>query len=208
MAIHFGVRISEKKGGLKLTRDNYATVNKKNSIGTSYMEYTDDWCREHLDNCMKNYDLNSEYFSLLNKAEFRAEIDEFIQNNKCFTEIFDLNLCAGKPGYYIMVLDEYCQLYIGTSKNIKTRIMSHWSKTMYFDRLIYGTVDSSILSIDSFRALDTTRIFANLTEETFNLEDRFINQLSHKYVCNRTAGGELTGGLKEANLMRKTRKLK
>ena len=208
MAIHFGVKVLEGKRGLKLTRDNYAIVSNKSSFDHFSMEYTDEWCIKQLDDCLKNYDLNKEYFSLLNHAEFNAEIDEFIQNNKCFAEVLDLNLNGRKSGYYIIILDEYCQLYIGTSNDIKRRIMQHWSKNMPFDRLLFGAVDSSILSIDSFRDLDTTRIFANITEETFKLEDRFINQFSPKYVCNRIAGGKITGGLNQAILMMKNRKLK
>lgn len=171
--------------------------------------YSDKWCTEQFKNCLKNYDLNMEYFSLLSHEEFNAEINKFLECNKCFLEIFDLNLYEGKSGYYIMVFDEYCQLYVGATNNIKKRIRQHWSKNKPFDRLLFpmGAVDSSILSVDSFRALDTTRIYVFLTERTFDDEDEFINQFPDKFVCNRLDGGKITGGLLQAITMMKKRKL-
>ncbi len=59
----------------------------------------------------------------------------------------------------MLVLDEYKQVYIGQSTDIKSRILHHRSKKKPFDRLIFGSVENSILSIDSFGALDTTRIY-------------------------------------------------
>lgn len=70
-----------------------------------------------------------------------------------------------------------------------------------------GAVDSSILSIDSFGALDTTRIFIYLTEMTFDDENEFINQFPAKFVCNRIGGCKITGGLLQAITMMKKRKL-
>ena len=46
-----------------------------------------------------------------------------------------------------------------------------------------------MLSIDSFRALDTTRIFAAETARPELLEDAVINALPDKFVLNRTIGG-------------------
>jgi len=43
-------------------------------------------------------------------------------------------------------------------RGAKEHIRQHWSKTKQFDRLLWGSVTESIISIDSFRALDTTRI--------------------------------------------------
>lgn len=68
-------------------------------------------------------------------------------------------------------------------------------------------VNSSILSIDSFRALDTTRIFAYATKTTFELEDEFKNQFSAKFVCNRLKGGKIIDGLLQAMSMIKKRNL-
>lgn len=220
MPSHFGIKVLEGKYGLKLTRENYAIVNNKSSFrmimqGCDYVNekdriYSDEWCEKHLKNCLENYDLNMEYLSLLDYDEFNKELDKFIDNNRDFAEVSDLDLYDGKSGYYIMVLDEYCQVYIGTTNDIKRRIRQHWSKKKPFDRLLFpiGAVDSSILSIDSFRAFDTTRIFAYTTEGTFDREDEFINQFPAKFVGNRLGGGKITGGLLQTIVMMKKRKLK
>ena len=80
-------------------------------------------------------------------------------------------------------------------------------KDRLFDspRLVeFGSKENSILSINSFRALDTTRIFVNLTSDIYVLEDKFINQMEKSYLLNRTAGGALDG-LPEAIAKMKTR---
>lgn len=219
MPDHFGIKVLDGKRGLKLTRENYAVVSNKNSLPRFSMDiyadeegklYSDEWCVKQLEVCLKNYDLNMKYFSLLNHDEFNMEINKFIKSNKCFVEVFDLNLYDKEPGYYIMVLDEYCQMYIGTTDDIKKRIREHWSKSRAFDRLLFpmGAVDSSILSIDSFRALDTTRIFAYTTKKTYKTEDKFINEFSPKFVSNRLDGGKVTGGFIQAIAMMRKRMLK
>lgn len=218
MPIHFGVKVLGGKRGLKLTRENYAVMSNKNSLPRFSLDiyadevgeiYTDEWCKKNLEDCLKNFDLNMEFFSLLDHNEFNQEIDNFLRKNIQFKEVFDLNLYHKKSGYYVMVLDEYRQVYIGTAKDIEKRIRQHWSNSKPFDRLLFpmGAVDTSILSIDSFRALDTTRIFAYRTYKTYNSEDRFIKQFSAKFVCNRIAGGRITGGLFQAITMMKERKL-
>jgi hypothetical protein len=220
MAYHFGLKVLEGKRGLKLKREKYAVVNNKNSFGVRFSrdiyvdeedkKYTEQWCEEHLKECLDNFDLNMKYFSLLNHNEFCTEIEDFLKRNSQFTEVYDLNLFDGKAGYYIMVLDEYSQVYIGTTNDIKKRIRQHWSNSKSFDRLLFpmGNVNSSILSIDSFRALDTSRIYAYETNKTFSSEDKFINQFSAKFVCNRLAGGKVTGGFLQAITMLKERNLK
>ncbi|WP_461183016.1 GIY-YIG nuclease family protein [Virgibacillus kimchii] len=130
---------------------------------------------------------------------------EFVSKTKLFKEITDLAPFDRISGYYIMVLDEYTQAYIGRSTNIKNRIMSHWSKQKEFDRLVFGGKEKSILSIDSFRAYDTTRIFVYPTDNQ-KQEDYFINLFNKKYLLNRTKGGSLTG-LGEAIANGKTREL-
>ncbi|WP_091227261.1 hypothetical protein [Microbacterium sp. 3J1] len=73
-------------------------------------------------------------------------------------EVTDLTQWDGVGGLYIMVLAEYRQVYVGATSSftgIAKRIRQHWTNQKQFDRLIWGDVDTSILSIDSFRALDT-----------------------------------------------------
>jgi hypothetical protein len=50
-------------------------------------------------------------------------------------------------------------------------------------------VETSILSIDSFRALDTTRIFAMKTLDYFDEEISVLAQFPPKFALNRFMGG-------------------
>jgi hypothetical protein len=222
MPKHFGVTVRNTDKGLKLERNKYANINKKRSLGIDpfidkypdkYEDlegtlYSDEWCKNHYERCMKNFDLNMEFFSTLKKDEFEDTLSKFLKKNKKFISVADLNTYSNKPGYYLMVLDEYKQLYLGSTDNIKRRVMQHWSNTKSFDRLIFGEVENSILSIDSFRAFDTTRLYVYPTSKTFLNEDKLIQQIPPKFLSNRTAGGLMDLGLHDACANRKTRDLK
>ena len=107
-------------------------------------------------------------------------------------EVVDLNKWDGKAGVYLMVLDEYKQVYVGTageSTGIMKRIRKHWSTTKAFDRLLWGRVEESILSIDSFRALDTTRIFAASVRDPMVAEYKLVEKMPRRYLLNRIMGG-------------------
>ena len=124
--------------------------------------YTDKKCKRLQENALKNFDNNMRYFNSLNSEEFNNEINEFLKSHPTFEPVDDLRKYDGIAGVYIMVLDEYKQLYIGITRSkrgIKGRIQDHWSNTKPLDRLIWGSIEYSILSIDSFRAYDTTRIY-------------------------------------------------
>lgn len=205
MVKHFGATIREKTDGLKLTKENYIKISNKSSLKTGKV-YTDSFVNKHKENCLYNYNLNMRYFDLLSKEEFNKELTKFVSENKLFKQITDLEPLNGVTGYYLMVLDEYAQAYIGISRDIKKRVQSHWSKQKEFDRLLFGSKGNSILSIDSFKAYDTTRIFVYPTDEIKGQEDYFINQFNKKYILNRTSGGTLDG-LMEAIINRKIREL-
>lgn len=218
MPNHFGLTINEGKYGLKLTRENYAIISNKNSLPKFSEDiytdeegktYTESWCKKQLEDCLINFDLNLKFFSKLDQIKFNVEIDKFLRKNKKFREVFDLNLYNGKAGYYMLFLDGYCQVYIGTAQDIKTRIRQHWSRRKQFDRLLFpmGAINTSLLSIDSFRAFDTTRIFVLETFITYDHEDGYIKQISPEFVSNRLAGGKVTDGLIQAISMMKNRKL-
>ncbi|RLL47833.1 GIY-YIG nuclease family protein [Oceanobacillus piezotolerans] len=194
MVKHFGVSIREKNNGLKLTRDNYMKVSNKSSFHKGKV-YTDLEINEHKERCLYNYDLNMKYFQSLSKEDFNKDLMEFDNKTKVFKEITNLAPFDSISGYYIMVLDKYAQVYIGTSEDIKRRIRTHWSKQKEFDRLIFGGKDSSILSIDSFRAYDTTRIFVYPTHELYIGEDGFINLFNKRYLLNRTGGVSICADL-------------
>ena len=172
---HFGIKLINKGKSFKLTRDEFAITNTKPSLPyfaslaeqNAYIDehgstYAEAWCNEYRKLCLKNYDLNMDYFSMLDKTEFDKSLESFLNQYKQFLEIENLNDFSGVEGYYIMVLDEYKQVYIGKTEDIKKRIMQHWSNTRPFDRTLFPMYawDKSSFSIDFFRALDTTRIFA------------------------------------------------
>lgn len=145
--IHFGVKVLDGKYGLRLTRENYAVVSNKSSFNIKFSadiyddvngrKYTDAWGMQQLADCLENFDLNMQYFSLLDKDKFNGEIVMFLHNNKDFVQVTDLNSYAEKPGYYIMILDDCCQLYVGTTRDIKLRIQQHWRAKKSFDRLLF-----------------------------------------------------------------------
>lgn len=194
------------KKNLKIADDFYKKNNRypllcppwfcdiPNSTFKDFEHYTDDYVERHYRDCMENFDLNMEFFKNINKEEFDEYLSKFVKKNK-FNEVDDLNLLKATQGIYIMVLDEYKQVYIGTAAynaNIKNRIMTHWSSKKHFRRLINGRIENSILSIDSFGALDTTRIFYKQVasnEKIYLLEEQYINEFKSEYRLNRVAGG-------------------
>ena len=81
--------------------------------------------------------------------------------------------------------------YIGQSSDVKRRIMHHWSKHKEFDRLIHGRVDNSVLSIDSFGALDTTQIFV-LEASWWELDEKekfLVRKIPNEFKLNRVGAG-------------------
>lgn len=198
---HFGITLGESKYGYKLNRENFAIVNNKSSFGNGKV-YDDEWCKNKYNRCMQNYDINMQRLFSLNSQDFENEISKFLELHPLFEEVTDLKKYEGVAGYYMMVLDNYCQVYIGTSSNIKQRIIQRWNKVIPFDRVIFGNVETSIISIDSYRACDTTRIYVYKTNDTYTNEDEIINSINPIYCCNRTKGGNLSG-LGEAIVNRK-----
>lgn len=98
----------------------------------------------------------------------------------------------------MMVLYDYRQAYVGTagsSNGVVRRIRQHWSSTKQFDRLLFGNVEESILAIDSFRALDTTRLFAALVRDPFGAQLKLVERMPREYLLNRimSGGGKLVG---------------
>lgn len=168
--------------------------------------YSEKYIKHQTNQAIKNFNLNINYFKSLNKQIFNEKINEFIKNNPKFVPVSNLKNYINKSGYYIMILDNYCSAYIGTTDNISERIRAHWSKVKQFDRLIFpsNAVESSTLSIDSFKALDTTRIFAYETKTTYSLEQKFINQIPSEFLLNRIGGGK---DLLLASLNRPNKKL-
>lgn len=213
---YFNIKI-KNENKIKLTRENYCVPSNKTTISTQrYIDYlidrykdnkdiaitipnevfedkyhyTDEWVNKHYKDCMLNFDLNMKYFDSLNSLDFTKTLDSFVSKFK-FTETFDLNEVDNVSGIYILVLDQYKQVYIGKSDNIKKRIQSHWTKKKEFSRLIWGNVNTSIISIDSFGALDTTRIFLKAIDsyELDRAEEKYVKKFKSEYLLNRVSGG-------------------
>jgi len=212
-AEHFGIKIrGSRELGLRISRDTYARINKRSSMDRWYREVnpelwdslddiyedaehrilTDDWCAAQQERALQNYDLNMTHFASLGRDEFESALQKAVKSQRGMVEVTDLTKWDGVPGLYIMVLDEYRQVYVGATNQIggvMARIKQHWGSAKQFDRLIWGDVNTSILSIDSFRALDTTRIFAVKTARSFDDENPLLDQFSPEFVLNRIVGG-------------------
>ena len=206
---HFGVKLINRGNSFRLVRDEFALINTKPSL--PYFEslakknaYADDlgcvyseaWCAEYREICLKNYDLNMEYFSKLDKDSFMRSLSSFLSQYSRFVEITNLNDYAGVAGFYIMVLDQYKQVYIGKTEDIRKRILTHWSKTKPFDRTLLPMYawNKSTFSIDFFRALDTTRIYVWKRKITNGIEAELIRNFPPEFCTNRI-GGDVTNAL-------------
>lgn len=212
-ATHFGVKVRSARGfGLRISRDTYARINKRSSMPRQYREddperwdaldsvyeddehrfYTDEWCEEHQELALTNYDLNIAHFASLDREEFESALRSAVASQPGMVEVTDLAEWDSVAGLYVMVFDEYTQVYVGATNSwtgVTKRIRQHWTNQKQFDHLIFGAVDSSILSIDSFRALDTTRIFALKTESSFAGENDLLERFPAKFTLNRLRGG-------------------
>lgn len=181
--LHLGVWI-KKSDRNHICRKMYAVIDEK-SIETYGLLF----CEEHQEKCLINFDKNMAYFKQIAMEEFEAALQMLIASNKKIRQVLDLNDCNKMSGIYIMVLDQYKQVYIGQSRDVKKRIMSHWNKQKAFDRLLFGNVNDSVLSIDSFGALDTTRVFALETDNLDAYEIKLQKKILSGYKLNRMAGG-------------------
>ena len=165
-------------------------LNIPNEIYADMEHYTDKYVDAHYNDCMYNFDLNMKFFDKLDSDVFNKKLDKLVKKYN-LVEIKDLD-SLNASGVYIMVLDEYKQVYIGISQDIKKRIIKHWSTKKEFDRLIFGSKDKSVLSIDSFGALDTTRIFVKEVKGIQSLdkmEEKIVDSFDKDYSLNRIRGG-------------------
>lgn len=206
---HFGIKLIHRKYSFKLNREEFALVSTKPSLpmferlvkegaytDESGSQYREDWCKRYRELCLQNYDLNLKFFSLLDYTDFNSAITSFLKKHKKFQQIENLKMYDGISGYYMMILDEYKQVYIGKSIDIKRRIQQHWSSTKPFDRVLLPmyAVTTSCFSIDFFRALDTTRIFVWERELSDGIENNLIADFPEKYCTNRI-GGDISSGI-------------
>ncbi|MGN0776864.1 MAG: hypothetical protein ACI4MM_09350 [Candidatus Ventricola sp.] len=219
---HFGIWVNKTLPSAKISREHYARINPRSTVYSYTVDqstlskweiqnlvfdnekktvfYTEEFCRRHQQECLKNYDLNMERYRSISSEKFECTLQRFVRGRK-FQQVFSFDepICKERVGIdndidgfvYVMVLDAYKQAYIGITRNtIEERIRQHWKKDRAFDRLIFGTVDNSVISIDSFGPLDTTRIFAKPYEARRKTplegyEMICINAFDSKYLLNR-----------------------
>lgn len=155
---------------------------------------TDEFCRRQREAALENFDLNMAFFAQIRQADFEDALTEMLAKNKRLRPAYDLKTLGEEWGVHVLVLDEYRQAYIGQSSwDMRKRIKKHWNGTKQFDRLLWGGVEESVMSIDSFRALDTTQIFAARTINYDTLESRLVKTFPPDYLLNRIGGGAVTG---------------
>ena len=161
-------------------------------------KYSDKYFEDKKLEMIENYQLNMHHFKSLSTEEFNKCLDKFIRYHHNFKQVKNINEVLYKPGYYLMVLDEFKQVYIGVSYAVGARIIEHWTRIKPYDRRIFGTYETSKFSIDTFGPLDTTRIFVsidpNANDYDLSKEDKYINCFPNRFVANRTEGGELPFG--------------
>ena len=180
--LHFGIKIQEKPSN-HINKELYLSAKPEGMRGWTEEHYVKQRVKADL-----NFDLNMAYFETLDFNEFNAYLLQQCKKHK-FIECQDLNALDNMTGVYMLVLDEYRQVYIGVSDNIKRRIMSHWNGRKSLERLIFGDICNSVLSIDSFGALDTTRIFYIEMRLIYKAEEKIVRLFDSRYMLNRTAGG-------------------
>lgn len=212
MPVHFGVRLPQREGGHRLTRENYVCTTRD---GRYYFE--DGWLKgeperweAHQEAVMRNFDRSMAYFASLSPHGFSDAVERMREAVPELEAVDDLNDWDGVSGVYVLVLDDFRQLYVGqatASGGIRQRIVVHWQKKVAFDRLLSGPEERSIMAIDSFRALDTTRIFAAACGRPGPLERRVQQVVAEPFCANRTRAGDLAGGLAEAIAARRERDL-
>lgn len=179
--------------------------NIPNEIFKDAEHYTEQHVAELYRKNMENFDLNMRYFASLNEKLFQKAVASFTKKYR-MKEITDLGEVSKVAGIYLLILDNYKQAYIGKAEtDIKKRILQHWSKTKEFDLLVHGDVNKSIISIDSFEALDTTRIFYREFPvwQINQMEKRMTHTFPDKYSTNRVSGGlnaEMDSGERNAAL--------
>lgn len=205
---YFGLRLKEKEDGMQLTRENLLNVNTGVTLNPKRKgeHYTNQEQFIFKEKALQNFDCNMTRYSKLNGKLFNNYVKSILTSFPTANFVTNLTSFEKKSGVYIMILDNYSQLYIGGSKDIALRIRQHWTNKMAVDRLIFGSVQNSKLSIDSFRALDTTRIIIIEEANWSDLEVAVSSLIPNEMNLQRTANGNLDGGLPEAIMKRKTYK--
>ena len=154
-------------------------------------KYSEKYYLNQIELLKLNYRINVEHFASLDYKEFKHEVDSFLKKHKRFKEITFLDEACFR-GCYLIILEEYKQVYIGKSNFIAERLHEHLTRNKNFDRRIFGNANESKISIDSFGYLDISRIFvcdlSNAKSPIETYEEKYISCFSNKFLANRLAG--------------------
>lgn len=168
--------------------------NKHSGLNTLFCGFEKEVIEERERRAYSNFDINMKRFSDISYEDFNNYLMDFVLKNG-YEEIFDLNCCKKQSGLYIMVLDEYKQVYIGLAKDLKTRIQQHWGRAQAkpLGKLVFGSMENSVISINSFGPLDTTRIYMRYIpyDSVSEMERDAINEYDSQYLLNRVPGGKV-----------------
>lgn len=209
--LHFGERLSTSKYGLKMSRETYGLPSRSQhqrmmfrpgfEDAWAYLDwmFRDEEHRQHSDlyllvqrdRALINLDESLKYFKTLPADEFEETVQLALRKCRALKSVDDLHDFEDKEGLYMMVFDEYKQIYVGTASNLRKRIKQHWTGKKSFDRLVFGTPYDSVLPVDEFRALDTTRLFAARTSKAFDYEQNLVAAITSRFLLNRTSGGDI-----------------
>ena len=101
---HFGVTIKRVKYSFHINRDEFALFDPVPSLpdfacfiedraytDETHNEYSQEWGKRYRELCLKNYDLTMEYYKRLNKDEFNKAVNDFLDSNRKFKEVTNLN---------------------------------------------------------------------------------------------------------------------
>ncbi|OII27314.1 GIY-YIG nuclease family protein [Frigoribacterium sp. MCBA15_019] len=212
LAEHFGETLTRSKFGHRMTRAMYGYPSRvphsrvrRESVSDEFWEgvawaYRDDEHRRHSDlyllvqrdEALRNYDLSMTYFEALRTKEFEEALQRVLASAPSLQQVDALPNWHEAEGVYVMVFDDIKQFYVGRASDIRRRIRSHWSGRKSFDRLVWGSIYSSILPVDELRALDNTRIFAVKRRRHDLLEAQVEAAGDQVYMLNRIRGGALS----------------
>lgn len=188
--VHFGRKIRNSNTNL-ISKELYMPTEAEIDAYKEKYKRTDEQVRKYLLAVELNYELNMNCYNSLDANDFNSHLNKQIKRFR-LKECTDLNNVDNISGVYVMVLDEYKQVYVGEAKDIKQRVLQHWRKRYPMFKLLSGDICSSILPFDSFGELDTTRIFyISIPKDTqklnrFDIEYEILSAFHPKYTINRT----------------------
>ncbi len=182
---HFGEKFNEEKTPKHINKNNFAN----NDPNGKYTKYMTDFAKE---NAYKNYDMCMEYYGILDKDEFNNSLKDILDMYP-LDGINDLKKLKGKRGIYILVLEEYKQIYIGqSSRDLRERILRHFKKFLTLGEVPYVKYDT--LPIDAFKPMDITKIFCMYSSNQRELDDmeiKYINKCPNRFLANKMLGGKI-----------------